>query len=135
MKRTKLKKQSKQSISKIQRLIWDECKRIVRATYINKDGTWNCYTCGRLISLPKDAQTGHMLAKASVGAYLKYDLRLLRIQDYWCNINLGGNGAIFIENMRQREGDGYVDGILKDRNKIVKAYDHYTELLKEYKKK
>lgn len=74
-----------------------------------------------------------MIAKASLGAYLKYDLRLLRPQCYHCNMNLGGNGAIFIENMRKIEGDEYVDKILQDRNVTVKALDHYIEILEEYK--
>jgi hypothetical protein len=74
-----------------------------------------------------------MLAKASVGAYLKYDLRLLRPQCYLCNIRHGGRGADFIENMRRIEGNDYVDQILKDRQVTVKAYDHYVKILEEYK--
>lgn len=75
-----------------------------------------------------------MIAKASLGAYLKYDLRLLRPQCLVCNCYRGGMGAEFIENMRRIEGDEYVDQILKDRNVTVKAYDHYLKLLEEYKK-
>ncbi len=134
MKRTKLRKVGKQSISVIQRKLWELCKQITRKRYADKDGNWRCYTCGRLINEPKNAQTGHMLPKASVGAYLKYDLRILRIQDYFCNINLGGAGAIFIENMRRIEGNEYVDQILRDRNITVKAMDYYLKLLEEYTK-
>ena len=135
MKKTKLSKISKQPISKIQRLIWVEVKRIIRARYIRKGctNTWTCYTCGRTVR-GSNCQTGHMLAKASLGAFLKYDLRLLRIQCYHCNINLGGMGAVFIEKMRKIEGDEYVDQILRDRNKTVKAYDFYVDLLEKYKK-
>lgn len=74
-----------------------------------------------------------MLAKGSLGAYLKYDLRVLRPQCYSCNINHGGMGAIYIENMRRIEGDEYVDAILADRNVSINAYDHYVKLLNEYK--
>lgn len=74
-----------------------------------------------------------MLAKSTLGAYLKYDLRLLRIQCTRCNIWGGGMGAIFIENMRKIEGNEYVDQILRDRFKTVKAYDFYVELLEKYK--
>lgn len=128
MKKSKLKKVSKQPISKLQRLIWEECKRIIRARYKNV-----CYTCGATGLVGKNCQTGHLLAKASLGAYLKYDLRLLRIQCTRCNIWGGGMGAIFIENMRKIEGDEYVDQILRDRQVTVKAYDHYLILLEEYK--
>lgn len=129
MKRTKLNKVSKQPISAIQRKIWVECKRIIRERYPNK-----CYTCGKARLRGKDCQTGHMIAKSTLGAFLKYDLRLLRLQCTRCNIWGGGMGAIFIENMRKIEGDEYVDNILRDRFKTVKAYDHYLQILEEYKK-
>lgn len=128
MKRTKLNKIGKQPISKIQKLLWEECKRITRARYKH-----TCYTCGATKLEGSNLQTGHMIAKASLGAYLKYDLRLLRPQCMRCNIHNGGMGAIFIERMRKIEGDDYVDKILRDRNKTVKAYDHYLILLEQYK--
>lgn len=124
-----MKSKSNQSISLIQRKIWDECKRITRARYGN-----TCYTCGRTGLEGSNWHTGHMLAKASVGAFLKYDLRILRPQCYNCNINLGGMGAVFIETMRKIEGNKYVNKILKDRNVTVKALDFYVELLDKYKK-
>lgn len=129
LRRTKIAKTGKQKISVIQRKLWDECKRIIRAKYPNI-----CYTCGHTGLAGSNWHTGHMLAKASVGASLKYDLRLLRPQCYLCNIRHGGRGADFIENMRRIEGDVYVESILSDRQKTVKAYDYYIELLEAYKK-
>lgn len=128
MKRCKLKKQSKQKISVLQRQLWQECRRIIKTKYGNV-----CYTCGAIGLVSSNWQTGHLLAKASLGAYLKYDLRILRPQCFRCNINMGGNGAIFIENMRRLEGNDYVDSILEDRKKTVKAYDLYIQLLDQYK--
>lgn len=124
-----MRKKSKQKINVIQRKLWQECKRIVRLKYGN-----TCFTCGRTGLSGSNWHTGHVIAKASLGAYLKYDMRLLRPQCYNCNINLGGSGAIFIENLRGREGNEYVDRILEDRKITVKAYDHYVALLEEYKK-
>lgn len=129
MKKTPIRKKSKASISLIQRKLWNECKRIIRARYKN-----TCFTCGKPNLEGSNFHTGHMLPKASLGAYLKYDLRVLRPQCYNCNINLGGMGAIFIEKMRAIEGDKYVDKILADRNVTVKAYDHYIDLLAQYEK-
>jgi hypothetical protein len=129
MKRTKIRAKSKQKISVIQRKIWEYCKQLIRSKYGN-----TCYTCGRTGLSGSNWHTGHLFPKAALGAYLKYDLRVLRPQCYNCNINLGGNGAVFIENMRQREGDVYVDSIIKDRQKIIPAYDHYVQLLIEYSK-
>lgn len=133
MKRTKLRKKGVQNISKVQRELWELCKQIVRKRYVNKDGTWYCFTCDRLIDEPHKAQTGHGIPKASLGAYLKYDLRLLRIQDYYCNINLGGNGAEFYRRLVKEMGQEEVDQIYRDKNITVKALDHYLKLIEEYK--
>lgn len=129
MKRGRLRKQSKQSLSLIQRKIWQECKRIIRKKYGNV-----CYTCGAVGLSASNWHTGHLFPKASVGAFLKYDLRILRPQCYNCNINLGGNGANFYRKILEKEGQAYLDQILKDRQITVKAYDHYLKLLEEYKK-
>lgn len=128
VKRTPLKKKSQQPISKIQRQLWELCKQITRRKYGNV-----CYTCGKTGLEGSGWHTGHMLPKASLGAFLKYDLRLLRPQCYSCNINLGGNGARYIELMREREGNRYVNQILKDQQIITKAYDHYLLLIDKYK--
>ncbi len=131
-RKTGLKKKSKQPISLIQRKIWDECKRIVRAKYIRPDRTYECYTCRRTIVKNADAQTGHMWAKASLGAFMKYDLRVLRIQCYLCNIRHGGRGADYYLRMWEENGAEYMNQLKADRNVSVKAYDHYEKILKEY---
>lgn len=123
-----MRKHSKQKISTIQVKLWQECRRIIKKKYGNV-----CYTCGAINLIGSNWQIGHLLAKASLGAFLKYDLRILRPQCFRCNINMGGNGAIFIENMRKLEGDAYVNQILADRQKTVKAYDWYEQLYQEYR--
>ena len=130
MKRTKLKKQSKQKVSLLQRKLWEECKRIVRRDHGNI-----CYTCGATGLSGPNWHTGHMWAKASLGAYLKYDLRLLRPQCYKCNIHYGGNGAIFYKKMLEEYGPEYMSQLEMSRQVLVKAYDHYEKLLAEYKLK
>ena len=129
MKRTKIKRHSREPISKIQRKLWHLCKEITRKKYPHI-----CYTCGSKNLSGSNLQTGHMIAKASLGAYLKYDLRLLRPQCARCNLWEGGQGALFITYMREREGDKYVDEILADRKVTVKAYDHYLSLITKYEK-
>lgn len=124
-----MRKQSKAPISKIQRQLWNECKRIIREKHGN-----TCYTCLRTGLCGSNWHTGHLWSKASLGAYLKYDLRVLRIQCYNCNINRGGMGADFYKNMLQEIGEEKMAELEKDRQKIVKAYDYYVTLLLEYKK-
>lgn len=74
-----------------------------------------------------------MWAKASLGASLKYDLRVLRPQCYKCNMNYGGMGAEFYKRMLRDEGEEYMAKLEKDRQIITKAYDHYVIVLEEYK--
>lgn len=129
MKRSKLNKKSKQKISTIQNKLWQECKRIIRAKYGN-----TCYTCGAKDLVGSNFHTGHLWAKASLGAYLKYDLRVLRPQCYHCNINLGGRGADYYVKMLQEIGQEKMEELQRDRQKTVRAYDFYLELLEKYKK-
>lgn len=128
MKRTRLKRKSKSPQRKIEDLLWEECKRITREQFGN-----TCYTCGARGLQGSNWHTGHLYPKASVGAYLKYDLRILRPQCYNCNINLGGNGAVYYQKMLKIEGQDYLDRLEQDKQITVKAIDHYTALLEEYK--
>lgn len=117
----------KPSLKSLQVKIWAECKRIIHTRYKAK-----CYTCDKVIA-GKNRHTGHMFPKKFCKAYMKYDLRNLRPQCYHDNMNLGGMGAIFIERMRKKEGDKYVDGIIKDLKKVVDPEEHYVLLLEQYK--
>jgi len=129
LKRGKLKKASKQKISTLQVKLWEQCKRIIRERYGNK-----CYTCPAESLSGSNWHTGHLFAKASLGAFLKYDLRLLRPQCYACNIHRGGMGADFYLKMLEENGAEFMNQLQKDRQVSVKAYDHYEKLLTEYKK-
>lgn len=127
MKKSTLRKKGKQSISKIQHKLWQLCKEIVRKRHGNV-----CYTCGRTGLQGSNWQTGHMWAKASVGAYLKYDLRILRPQCSICNLFQGGRGADFWVNMVRENGQEYMDKLKSERSVTVNAMNHYTQLLSEY---
>ena len=129
-----MKKPKKLSIGKLQDKLWQECRRIIRDIYKRADGTYNCYTCSQTNLQSSNLQTGHFIQKSVCGAYLKYDLRNLRIQCMRCNCNLSGNGAIFYRNLVQDMGQEYVDQLFKEKNTItVKAYDHYEKQLADYK--
>lgn len=75
-----------------------------------------------------------MWAKGSLGAYMKYDLRILRPQCMRCNIWHGGMGAVFYAKMLSEEGPEYMAQLEKDKQVTVKAYDHYVKLTNEYTK-
>ncbi len=129
MKRSKLKKQGRQPISCIQRKLWILCRCIIRKRYPH-----DCYTCNAKGLTGSNLHTGHLWSKASLGAYLKYDLRVLRPQCYNCNINRGGMGADFYKRMLKEIGPEKMEQLEKDRQITTKAYDHYVKLLEEYKK-
>jgi hypothetical protein len=127
LKRGKLKKQSKQKISVVQRKLWELCKQIIKIRYGDE-----CYTCGRYCE-GSNRHTGHMWAKASLGAFMKYDLRVLRPQCYHCNINLGGLGAVFYKKMLDENGPDYMDALEQDRKITVDdAMSHYLHLIERY---
>lgn len=121
-----IKKPKKLSPRKLQDKIWEHCKRLTRAHYPPV-----CYTCGKPVSGSND-HTAHFIPKSTCGAFLKYDLRNLRRCCYYCNINLGGNGATYYHKMVEREGQSYVDQLFIDKQKIIKATDHYIKILAEY---
>jgi len=73
-----------------------------------------------------------MFAKASLGAFLKYDLRLLRPQCFACNIHRGGMGADYYAKMLKEIGQEAMEQLQRDRQVTVKAYDFYVELLAQY---
>jgi Bacteriophage Lambda NinG protein. len=123
-----MRKKSKQSISLIQRKLWEECRRIAKKIYKN-----DCYTCEAKNLIGSNCQLGHLWAKASLGAFLKYDLRVLRWQCSRCNIWGGGMGADFYLRMWQEKGAEFMEQLKKDRQVTVKAYDHYQQLLEKYK--
>ena len=129
MKKVPLRKKGKQKISVIQRHLWEQCKQITRKVHGN-----SCFTCGQSGLMGSNWHTGHLWAKASLGAYLKYDLRVLRPQCYNCNINRGGMGADFYRNMLKEIGEENMEQLEKDRQVTVNAMTHYLKLLEEYQK-
>lgn len=130
----KIKKVKKLTIGQLQKKLWEECKRIIRDIYVRKDGTFICYTCDKKITALSDAHTAHFIPKSVCGAYLKYDLRNLRVCCMTCNVWLGGNGAEYYRRMVEREGQEYVDQLFLDKQKSIKAYDHYLIQYEQYKK-
>jgi len=128
LKRSKLAK-TKVPISRLQRQIWELCKQIIRKRYGNM-----CYTCGQKGLTGSNWHTSHFIPKAACGAFLKYDLRNLRPSCYHCNINLGGNGAEYYRKMVEEIGQEKVDELFRDKQVMVKAYDHYLMILNQYKK-
>ena len=130
MRRTSLKRKSKSEIRKVQDLLWEECKRIKRG----KRETIDCYTCYAKDLIGSNCQLGHMWAKASVSAMLKYHLDILEFQCMRCNIHLGGQGAVFFERKQRELGEERIAELSKMKNQpiLVNALDYYKSLIEKY---
>lgn len=123
-----VKRKLKTPEQKAKERLWELCKDLTRARYGNV-----CFTCGKGGLSGASWHTGHFLPSSTCGAFLRYDLRNLRPQCYFCNINLGGNGAAFYQRLVETEGQAYVDQLFLDRNTVVKAdLKFYTGLIERY---
>lgn len=86
------------SISQLHKVIW----RKIREDFRDKGNI--CYTCGKRCE-GSGRHIGHGISKAVLPLKYKYDKRNLKIQCYYCNINLGGNQHIFIAKLeKEKEG-------------------------------
>jgi hypothetical protein len=101
------------SLRRRKKVLWELCKQITRKRYAKPDGSWNCYTCDKPIDEPKKAHTGHCINSHFGGLRLRFDLRNLRIQDHYCNINLGSNGAVYVMKLKKEIGDEEVNSMFK----------------------
>lgn len=125
------KNNSKQSLSKIEKKLWQLCRKVADVRCDAQNIPPRCFTCDRLVE-GVNKQLGHFIPKSTCGAFLKYDMRNLRWQCYNCNINGGGQGAEFYKRLVEENDQNYVDQLFKDKQKIVKAMDKYLELISEY---
>ena len=131
MRRTRLNKKGKSETAKLQEKLWNLCKLINRAEQPNV-----CYTCGKGGLAGANWHTGHMWNKAILSANLKYDMRVLRSQCYYCNINLGGRGADFYKNMVKEIGKAKMTKLEKERQMSIKADKlFYLDMIEKYEKR
>lgn len=129
--KSKIKRKSKSETRKVQDELWQECRRIILARY-ERSGKHYCFTCDKEVE-GSNRQLGHFIPNSVGGALLRYNLDNLRIQCYYDNINLGGNGSEFYRRLVKEKGQEYVENLFKLKGQTIKALDHYKELLSEYK--
>ena len=127
MKRTPLRKVSKQSNAKLKKKLWK-----VFSQYIRKRDDGVCFTCSRKAS-GSGYHAGHFISKAAGGIALYFDEDNVHGQCYHCNINLGGNSYIY----GQKLGEEKCKELYRLKNQIVKDFPfeekiaYYENLLKE----
>jgi hypothetical protein len=131
MKRSPLKKVSKQSHAKLKRKLWK-----VFSEYVRKRDKGICFTCGRQAH-GSGYHAGHFIAKAVGGITLYFHEENVRGQCYNCNINLGGNSYVFGTKL----GNDIVQELYTLKQQITKDFpyaekiEYYSQKLKELNEK
>lgn len=85
MKRTKLKKKSKQKIPVLKRKLWE-----VFSKYIRQRDRGICFICSRKCE-GSGYHAGHFIPKSVGGLILYFNEDNVHGCCYHCNVNLGGN--------------------------------------------
>lgn len=132
MKRTKLRKEAKKhTLGWWKKKFWSTFSRFIR---LRDKGT--CFTCGSKKPW-KQMQAGHMIPRASGGLSLYFHEKNVHCQCYRCNINLGGNGAVYADKFIKKYGQSEFDKIIELKNQGYTKYtiDDYKALDDEYQKK
>lgn len=102
--------------------LWELCKHVVR----KRDGDI-CVSCGAVGLTGGNQQTGHLIPSSTCGALLRYDLRNLGVQCYACNINKGGNGALFLRAVEKKYGREMVERLFEEKKEKVKLDELFLE--------
>lgn len=122
-----MRRKAHNPVNKLKDRLWKLLKIVVISLY-GKD----CYTCTAKNLIGANCQLGHMWAKASLSNHLKWDIRVLRIQCFRCNIHFGGNGAVFYARMLKEIGKSKMEKLEKEKQILVKADEiFFTKKIKE----
>lgn len=127
MKKTKLNKVSKNSISKLKKKLWK-----LFSEYIRKRDKGICFICGRIASRSA-YHAGHFIPKSIGGIELYFNEENVHGCCYHCNINLGGN----LYEYGMKLGKEKVDMLYKIKNTTISKWSEqdYLNKIEEYTKK
>ena len=114
---SKAKKLSKKPVkrSKVVKDLDAAFSQYIRLKYTNEYGEVECYTCGSRMNW-KEAQNGHFYSRARYTT--RWDEVNCRVQDYRCNVALGGNYIVYTRNMLAEIGAEALDQI-EHRSKSI----------------
>ncbi len=128
MKRTKLRKQSKDKIAVLKRKLWK-----VFSAFIKRRDKGICFTCGRKCE-GRGYHCGHYIPRSICGIGLYFDEKNNHGQCYNCNINLGGYGAMYHKKMIEKYGEKEVAELWRRKNEDIQKWsvEDYQRLIKKY---
>ncbi len=137
------KKPSKKKLTTLSNKLWTLISRYVRMYYADEWGMVNCYTCSERMFWSRSgrqedvgwAQAGHCFTQGAHKA-TKFDLDNIRPQCYKCNINNGGQGAIFRGNLQREHGMEWVNALERKAKQSYRGDAFWLEeQIKIYKEK
>jgi len=111
------------SIKSLHRKLWKPLTDFIK----QRDGR-KCFTCGKEIEPGKGLHCGHFIPSKICGHELRYDEDIIHVQCYFCNINLGGNGAIFYRRMLEEYGEEKVNEIFIRLERYKKDKPKWEEI-------
>lgn len=122
----KTKRQKVVTITKRKKDLWKVVSPFIRSRDKNV-----CITCNK-----EAVHAGHFLPSGNCGALLRYHPQNIHGQCYFCNINLGGNGAVYYTKMVAKYGQDTVNKLFTIKHQsTIKADEYfYTSLIELYKK-
>ena len=122
----------KTELRKTKDLLWELCRTFFKNKYL-KNGQHFCFTCDKPIE-KANCQLGHFIPSKVGGALLRYHPNNLRLQCYYDNINLGGNGSEFYPRLIEEIGQKEIDKLFALKHKSIKAdLIFYNTLIELYK--
>ena len=105
----------KPSITTLKKKLW-----AIVSKRIKERDNFVCYTSGRKVE-GAGAHCGHGMSSSICGARLRYHPLNLHCQSYHENINAGGNGVVYYQNLLRDYGERRVEELMALRNKPIKA--------------
>lgn len=126
-----MKKRSKRnSLASYKKKLWKVFSQYIKL----RDGP-QCFVCGKTGLKGQNWHVGHCIPKAAGGLLLYFHEQNNHSCCYFCNINLGGNGAVYNQRIREVYGNEMMDELLRLRGRVVKwTREDYEDLIAEYKR-
>lgn len=119
-------KKKKMTTGKWKKKLWPRF-----AKWVKKRDDYTCFTCHAQVE-GKNAHAGHFIPKSICGLGLYFDTLNVHCQCYRCNINLGGNGAVYYVNMVKKYGQEVVDDLMRRKDQEHIQTLNWEELWEKY---
>ena len=126
LKRSAIKKVSKNELSKLKKKAWRIWSNYIRQRYAGKDGMVECYTCGVKKHWSK-MHAGHFHHDR-----LDFDERNIRPQCPQCNTFKHGNLSIYGTKLVEELGKEGMAKLLIDANTTIYKEKDYNDIIEKY---